>query len=376
MPRSSNRSNGVRPTRRNSYAFTLFSYSDEDIARFRALTESPGEDQQPAARYIVFQEEITPLTNVPHLQGYIELLRPYSMRSAKRIFANNSIHLEFRRGTSKQASDYCKKHETRKPGTEPFESGTRARQNELYVTAVDAVVGGSTLTSIAHSHPTEYVRHYRGLAALKEKLTQPRNFKPEVYIFYGPTGSGKTYDAAAFPDVHFIPWPTGGRWWWPGYDGQETIILDEFRHQIRLDVMLRLIDRYAFPIEFKGGHRQLTSLRIVITSNVAPKDWYPNVPQGYLEPLYRRFREFAKIYRYRLPLGRDPQGLPVHSRLLVDYLGVAITEEEEDGETSDAESAVLWTDTRGAANHNFIIDVPFLDDDDDEDEEENPFELE
>lgn len=65
--------------------------------------------------------------------------------------------------------------------------------------------------------------------------------------------------------------------WWDGYEGQHTVIIDEFYSWLRYDYFLRLTDRYPLQVETKGGSVQFVSRRIVFTSNTQPAHWYPNI---------------------------------------------------------------------------------------------------
>jgi len=65
--------------------------------------------------------------------------------------------------------------------------------------------------------------------------------------------------------------------WWDGYEGQHTVIIDEFYSWLRYDFFLRLTDRYPLQVETKGGVVQFVSHRIVFTSNTPPTAWYPSI---------------------------------------------------------------------------------------------------
>ena len=105
-----------------------------------------------------------------------------------------------------------------------------------------------------------------------------RHDAPEVLIYYGKTGTGKTsHTWEEFPDAYNVPMPRTGGWWWPLYAGQETIIIDEFAHQFKFHTMLSIIDRYPFDIQEKGANSNFCSKRIIITSNIDPMNWYPGV---------------------------------------------------------------------------------------------------
>lgn len=50
--------------------------------------------------------------------------------------------------------------------------------------------------------------------------------------------------------------------------------------------MLQLLDRYPLRVEVKGSFVPFVSRRVIITSNVPPDEWYPNIRDR--SPLMRR----------------------------------------------------------------------------------------
>lgn len=74
--------------------------------------------------------------------------------------------------------------------------------------------------------------------------------------------------------------------WWDGYSGQTVVVIDEFYGWLGYDFLLRLLDRYSFAVETKGGSVSFTSKLVIFTSNKPPSEWYRNVQD--LSPLLRR----------------------------------------------------------------------------------------
>lgn len=112
-------------------------------------------------RYIVWQQEVTPTTNVSHIQGYAEFNVPVTMGQCKTIFADPTMHLEIRRGTRQQAREYCMKDDTRVVGTLPSEFGVFANAgqhtnlDELY----KDIKNGASAGEIMENFPSLYIRH-------------------------------------------------------------------------------------------------------------------------------------------------------------------------------------------------------------------------
>lgn len=128
---------------------------------------------------------------------------------------------------------------------------------------------------------------------IAEKILQynekKRDWIPTVYWFWGPTGTGKTRTARdMFPDAW---WSGKDLKWWQGYDAHETVILDDFRGDFcTFHELLRILDRYPYTIECKGGSRQLLARNIIITCPKPPNMVYLNCGEQ-LEQLLRRITE-------------------------------------------------------------------------------------
>ena len=56
---------------------------------------------------------------------------------------------------------------------------------------------------------------------------------------------------------------------------------------MKFNHLLKLLDRYPFKAEVKGGSRWLDSKNIIITTNKHPKDTY-NLPEEDIKQLLRR----------------------------------------------------------------------------------------
>jgi len=70
--------------------------------------------------------------------------------------------------------------------------------------------------------------------------------------------------------------------------GQKHVIIDEFRGGIDIGHMLRWLDRYPVIVEVKGSSTVLKAETIWITSNIHPKDWYPDLDEETKSALMRR----------------------------------------------------------------------------------------
>lgn len=109
--------------------------------------------------------------------------------------------------------------------------------------------------------------------------------------YWGETGVGKSHKAfeGFTPDTHYV-WQYEQSGWQDGYCQQETVIMNEFRGQVKYSELLELLDKWPYSV--KRRHREpmpFTSKLIIITSSMHPKDIYTNIDaKDSLKQLYRR----------------------------------------------------------------------------------------
>jgi len=77
---------------------------------------------------------------------------------------------------------------------------------------------------------------------------------------------------------------------WCGYQGEEHVIIDEFRGGIDIAHLLRWLDRYPVRVEIKGSSKPLVARTVWVTSNLPPVKWYPDVDEDTLNALLRRLK--------------------------------------------------------------------------------------
>ena len=59
-----------------------------------------------------------------------------------------------------------------------------------------------------------------------------------------------------------------------GYDGQKILLLDDFKGDIDLTRLYRLLDRWPYRCNVKNGYKYAQWTKIYITSNSTPDKWY------------------------------------------------------------------------------------------------------
>ncbi len=223
-------------------------------------------------RYVVFQLE-SGEDNTLHYQGYVEFNSAMTLVGVKKII--HQAHWELRRGSPKQAIDYCTKEDTKVDG--PWtcgESKSQGHRTDLDEMA-KACIGCVNPSEIIEMHPATYARYSKGFERIMFLTAPKRRQPPVVSLYYGPTGTGKT--RSAFSDNPELYRKPPDSIWFDGYFGQDCLLLDDFSgasSKMSLSYLLQLIDRYPIQLQVKGSYASLLATTIIITTNIHPSKWY------------------------------------------------------------------------------------------------------
>lgn len=262
--------------------FTLNNYTDEEhLDLIKWCLEA--EQVKGALAYAIVGEEVGE-SGTPHLQGYINFGRNNrkSWKWLKGFIPR--AHIEEAKGDDNDNKVYCSKDGKFREFGEPQRPGKR---NDLS-NVVDAIKSGKRVAEIAMEHSNTFVKYHRGLRELSYivRSKHPRDFKTEVHVLIGPPGTGKSrYAADMTKTLGSVYYKPRGEWW-DGYDGEDSIVIDDFYGWLKYDELLKICDRYPYQVPIKGGYVQFTSKHIFITSNVDIDRWYKF--QGYDTAAIRR----------------------------------------------------------------------------------------
>ena len=249
-------------TKSRSYVFTLNNYTQEE---YNELLEIE-------ARYKVIGKEVGE-QGTPHLQGYIYFENPKSMNPLKKI--NKRIHWEQAKGTPVQASEYCKKENN---FYEDGELPSQGRRSDIEEARELVKTTGKIRDVVDKANSFQAIRCAEVILKYHEK---PRNWKPEVHWFYGSSGTGKTKLAYEVLGEDCYTCMGTGKWF-DGYDAHENVLIDDIRKDfMSFDQFIKLIDRYAYRVETKGGTRQFLARKIIITSPCPPELIWKNTEDKY-----------------------------------------------------------------------------------------------
>lgn len=246
----------------------------------------------PHCTYLVYQLEQCKRTGRLHLQGYAEFDSQMSFQTLHTYAGLETAHFEARRGTQKQAMDYCKKEDSHIDGPwmwgEPKHQG---RRQELIAVAED-LAQGQPLHVVAKTHPAEFMQYPSGISKLALMHAAQRSEQTVCFVFYGAGGTGKTTFAHKLASylgtrTYVLPAAKGSGLYWDGYQQGDVVIIDEFKgNRMQPTEFNMLVDKVPHQVPIHGGTAEFNSRYIIITTNVSPLQWWPTLE--YKRSLRRR----------------------------------------------------------------------------------------
>ena len=149
-----------RPSRRRNWCFTINNpnqLEENQLGQIIADIQS-GQGFGETVRYLVYQLETAP-SSTQHYQGYIQFLRPLTMRQVKGIISQR-CHLEPARGSPEANKRYCTKDQGRLAG--PWEAGTpmsQGRRTDIQAVCEEIMEGKTPLAIWGGENQKEYFKY-------------------------------------------------------------------------------------------------------------------------------------------------------------------------------------------------------------------------
>lgn len=238
-----------------SWCYTINNYTNEIIDKLKLLEVSKHRSC----------EEIGE-NGTPHLQGAITFKRAYRMTQLKKLF--ETAHWEITKTVD--AENYCIKGKV----IIDINNAKQGKRTDLETACELARTKG--MREVASELPTTYVRYHKGLEKLVDILADDTGYvKPEVIVIWGKPGTGKSKLAREIdPKLYNVMNPGNGTLWFDGYQGQETILFDDFYDWVNYSLWLQILDGYKMRMQIKGGTVLRNWTRVIVTSNKNPEEWY------------------------------------------------------------------------------------------------------
>ena len=177
-----------------------------------------------------------------------------------------------------------------------WRSNAQGRRTDIHE-AVDLLKqGGSNLDLIEHT-PVAFVKYHRGLDKVAFHLNKVRGKKQrdvKLTVLIGPSGCGKTSSAYELdPDLYKLDTDHNNALWFDGYEGEKTLLIDDFEGWISFRTLLNITDRYPYRAPIKGGFTWALWTHVIITSNLPVEHWYM---QQDISPLQRRINLIKNFF--------------------------------------------------------------------------------
>lgn len=222
----------------------------------------------------------------PHLQGYVHFNNPVAFSKVKHYLPR--AHIEVANGSDKQNYLYCSKEKNIliEHGEQSVGQGSRMDLKQV----ADVIKSGEmTIDDFMFEYPEIYFKYSRAVEKMFAAILVPRASPPLVFWRWGLAGTGKTRYCIDQHPNHYIK---DGTPWWDGYKQQEAVIIDDFDNQIPYRTLLRMLDRYVYQGQVKGGYVHINSPYIYITCEHPPTYYWTG---NELEQVMRRLTSVLEI---------------------------------------------------------------------------------
>nr|WPR18646.1 MAG: replication polyprotein [Chemarfal virus 109] len=252
-------------------------------------------DLIPVLVWAISGDEVGENGTTPHLQVAVQYKHQITgAQLLKRLASYCEVHpcIAVMRGTPEQNKKYCSKEARNvvEVGSVPMQ-GQRTDLEEAVETAK-----AEGLKAVMSKHPQVFAKYPQGLTKLAQFGKCPPIATKLVMWIWGPSGSGKSYQAVKvaerFGDEYFIRNRSDA--WWDFYMGQYTVILDELRPgNFTFTELLGILGAEPHILKVKGGSEWLRAKRIIITSDRPPECFLEDGEAG--TQLMRRITDIVEI---------------------------------------------------------------------------------
>ena len=232
-------------------------------------------------RGIAWGKEVCPTTGREHNQAYIQM---YKQCRYTQIYNNLKISGKFfvMKGSIKQNEDYCKKEGVYTKLGMFVSRGYRSDIDNIK----DDLKNGATIYDIMDNYTGDFVRYAGNIQKMKSLIDnkEANKFREiETTALIGEAGSGKTSHVCkkyGYENVFIVENGQDDKFLFDGYDGEKTILIDDFNGNIKYSTLLRILDGHKYGMNVKNGRTYAKWDKVYITSNNKPSMWYKNIGEN------------------------------------------------------------------------------------------------
>lgn len=255
-------------TRYRNWIWTLNNYTEEEES---AITEWE-------AKYLVFGREIGRKKGTPHLQGFVMWNSVKSFSQLKKLNPRISWRVA---KTTVEAAEYCKKDgDFYESGTAPAGQGKRSDIDLAY----DLAKAGKKLSDACEARLNYQALRVFQIASSVHEPPPVRELT--VQWFWGPAGSGKTYEAIVKDGGRPLEYRGG----FFSITTAEHVVIDDIDHTMPAQLLLKLLQEYTFQMPVKGSYMWSKYTKITVTCTMCPEAFWAVYPgaAGHVDQLLRR----------------------------------------------------------------------------------------
>ena len=269
-----------------------------------------------------------------HIQAAWQLKNGKTYSAMKKLLGNDGWHFEERKSSQFSAWSYCAKGQQSKEEWEsegvdgenfgglemedyPLPSGHMGgivkvigelppqgdgNDKNVWNRIREAVENGWTDMEIIRKWPHEGIRCQSAIAKYRLLWEREHADWRDVKVTYltGSTGKGKTrfvMDKHGYRNVFRLTDYSSEKCW-DNYHGQEVVIFEEFRSQVKIENMLNWLDGYPIELPARYANKLAHFTEVYIISNWRLEEQYQRIQQNYQstwQALLRRIDIYAMI---------------------------------------------------------------------------------
>lgn len=252
-------------------------------------------------QFLAYGLETCPTSGKQHHQAFFYFYNPRADTIKNRnklgkLWGKTHCFVKGMDGNFQQNNAYCSKQANlTKLGEEP-QQGSRGDIKENIKLIKESKISLDELMLMDPVNYNQYKNTYKDV----RNLVMKKKFRTEMtkgIWYWGKTGAGKSHKAFEnyHPDTHFIKDLNVN--WWDNYEQQDTVIINEFRGEIKFSELLDLVDKWPKNVPIRNSPSvPFTSKTVIITSSKPPEEIYSTVcsDNERLDQLERRF-EIVKL---------------------------------------------------------------------------------